>query len=71
MPPSGPLANRRYLVFLVVVVSFISLVSLVFRQHDPDSAFGKVPIHRVSVDDSVLKGELISGKIGNETLKWE
>lgn len=69
MPPSGPLANRRFLVFLVAVVGFIFLISLVFRPPGLNSAFSKVPIHRVSVDDGVLKGEAISGKIGNETLK--
>ena len=69
MLPSGPMANRRFLVFLVAVVGFISLISLVSRQHGTDSAFSNVPIHRVSVDDSVLKGEAIAGKIGNETLK--
>lgn len=69
MPSSRPVANRRFLVILVAVVSFVSLLSLVFRQHGADSVFSNVPIHRVSVDDSILKGEAISGKIGNDTLK--
>lgn len=69
MPLSGPMANRRFLVILVTVVGFISLISLVFRQRGPDSGFSNVPIHRVNVDDKVLKGEAISGGIGNETLK--
>lgn len=63
------MANRRFLVIVVAVVGFVSLLSLVFRQHDTDLVFSNVPIHRVSVDDSILKGEAISGKIGNDTLK--
>ena len=70
MPPSGPLANRRFLIFFVGVVGFIFLISLIFRPSGSDSAFS-APIHRVNVDDSILKGEAIAGKIGNETLKAE
>ena len=71
MPPSGPLANRRFLIFLVGVVGFISLISLIFRPPSSNAAIGRVPIHRMSVDDNVLKGEAIAGKLGNETLKAE
>lgn len=33
--------------------------------------FSSVPIQQVSVDDDVLKGDAIMGKIGNETVKAE
>ena len=38
---------------------------------NPDATFSSVPIHQVSVNDDVLKGDAIMGKIGNETVKAE
>lgn len=39
------------------------------RPRNPDASFSSVPIHQINVDDEVLKGGVISSKIGNETLK--
>lgn len=61
--------NRRFLVLLLAAVGFISLLSVFFRQQNPNAAFGNPPIHPVNVDSHILKGDAIMGKIGNETLK--
>ena len=71
MPPSVTVSNLIFIFFFVGVVSFIFLISLIVRPPGSNSPLSKIPIHRISIDDSVLKGEAISGKLGNETLKAE
>ena len=66
------MANRRLLMLLIAAVAFVSVMSWAFSQpQNPDSKFSSVPIHQVSVTDDVLKGDVISSKIGNETVKAE
>ena len=72
MPTSGTVPNRRFLLLLVAAVGLVSLLSWAFSgRKNPDAIFRSVPIHQVSVDDDVLKGDAIMGKIGNETIKAE
>ena len=63
--------NRRTLTLLLGALGLIALFSLFFRS-TPTSTLSSVaePIHQVWVDDEVLKGEVISSKIGNETIKY-
>ncbi|MCJ1271657.1 hypothetical protein MMC22_011562 [Lobaria immixta] len=66
------MANRRFLILLLAAIGLISLISLLFtRQQNAGQAFINTPIHPVVLDSTVLKGDTISGKIGNETLKAE
>ena len=72
MPSPSTIPNRRFLLLLVAAVSLVSFLSWTFSgPRNPDAAFKSVPIHKVSVDDDVLKGDAIMGKIGNETVKAE
>lgn len=64
------MANRRFLVLLIAAAGLLSLISLLFsRRQSTGAALANTPIHHVSVDDTVLKGDAVMGKIGNETLK--
>ena len=69
MPPVALLPpNRRFLLALLLAIGLISLLSWTFSHaHTPTS----VPIHQVNVDANILQGEVISSKIGNETVKAE
>lgn len=72
MPTPSTVPNRRLLLLLVAAVGLVSLLSWTFSaRKNLDAAFSSVPIHQVSVDDNVLKGDAIMGKIGNETVKAE
>ena len=72
MPTPGTVPNRRFLLLLVAAVGLVSLLSWTFSgRRNQDAGFSSVPIHQVSVDDDVLKGDAIMGKIGNETIKAE
>lgn len=62
------MGNRRFLILLLATVALVSLLSLLFNRH-PTSAFVTSPLYPDPVDSAVLKGEVIAGKIGNETLK--
>ena len=73
MPTPSTLSNRRFLLLLVAAISLISLLSWTFSSRQPTALprSAATPIHQVSVDDNVLKGGVISSKIGNETVKAE
>lgn len=72
MPTPGTVPNRRFLLLLVAAIGLVSLLSWTFSgRRNADATFSSVPIHQVSVDDDVLKGDAIMGKIGNETIKAE
>ena len=72
MPTPGTVPNRRFLLLLVAAVGLVSLLSWTFSgRSNQDATFSSVPIHKVSVNDDVLKGDAIMGKIGNETVKAE
>lgn len=73
MPSPNPSANRRFLVLLVLAIGLVSLLSWTFksRPQNPTTNYSTVPIHQIKVDNDVLKGDVISSKIGNETLKAE
>lgn len=69
-PSTTAMANRRFLILLLATIGLISLISLLFtRQQNVGQAFINTQIHPVVVDSTVLRGDTISGKIGNETLK--
>lgn len=64
------MGNRRFLILLLATVGMVSLLSLLFnRQRVPTPPFVISPSHPLSYDTAVLKGDVIAGKIGNETLK--
>ncbi|MCJ1345577.1 hypothetical protein MMC31_003784 [Peltigera leucophlebia] len=66
------MGNRRFLILLLATVGLVSLLSLLFnRQQGTTSAFVTSTLHPDPVDNAVLKGEVIAGKIVNETLKAE
>ena len=72
MPTPSTVPNRRILVLLVAAIGLVSLLSWTFSaRRNADATFSSVPIHQVSVNDDVLKGDAIMGKIGNETIKAE
>ncbi|KAF6227438.1 hypothetical protein HO133_008882 [Letharia lupina] len=72
MPTPGTVPNRRFLLLLVTAVGLVSLLTWTFSgRRNLDATFSSIPIHQVSVDDDVLKGGAIMGKIGNETIKAE
>lgn len=63
--------NRRAFTFILGAVGLIAILSLFFRASPPSTSPSlRDTIHRVQVDDDVLKGSVISGKIGNETVKY-
>ena len=63
-------ATRRGLAVLLGALGIVVLLSLFFRSGPAsNSASLREPIHQVQVDDQVLKGEVISSRIGNETVK--
>ena len=63
------MANRRFLMLLMAAVAFVSVMSWAFSS--PRNADSKVPFHQVSVNEDVLKGDAIMGKIENATAKAE
>ena len=74
MPTPGPgaMANRRFLILLMAAVAFVSVMSWAFSSpRNADSKFSSVPVHQVSVNEDVLKGDAIMGKIENATVKAE
>ena len=72
MSSQGAIANRRFLVLLMVAIAFVSVISWALSSPRPtDSTLSSTPIHQVNVNDDTLKGDAIMGKIGNETVKAE
>ena len=72
MPSQGAIANRRFVLLLMVAITFVSIISWGFSTpRTIDSTFSSTPIHKVSFSDDTLKGDAIMGKIGNETVKAE
>ncbi|KAF6232337.1 hypothetical protein HO173_009442 [Letharia columbiana] len=72
MPTPGTVPTRRFILLLVTAVGLVSLLTWTFSgRRNLDATFSSIPIHQVSVDDDVLKGDAIMGKIGNETIKAE
>ena len=70
MPTPGTVPNRRFLLLLITAVGLVSLLSWTFSgPRNLNATLSSVPIHQVNVDDDVLKGDAIMGKIGNETVK--
>ena len=55
----------------MAAIGLVSLLSWTFSSPPSNSKFSTAPIHQVNVDDDVLKGDVITSKIGNETLKAE
>ena len=62
--------NRRTVVVLLGALGIISLLSILLGTGPSTTSPSiRAPIHHVQVDDDVLKGDVISSKIGNETVK--
>ncbi|KAL2049147.1 hypothetical protein ABVK25_010576 [Lepraria finkii] len=71
-PVPGAMATRRFLMLFMAVVAFVSVMSWAFSSpRNADSKFSSVPFHQVSVNEEVLKGDAIMGKIENATVKAE
>lgn len=69
--PSAPPSNRRLLTLLLAALALLFITFVSFpRHHDLGIFHSDVPVHKVSVADSTLKGGAIIGKLGNETLKY-
>lgn len=67
MPNSSKMPNRRFLSLLLVAVMLLFIISLLLKQRQtPGATFPDTP---VSIDKTVVQGEAIMGKLGNETLK--
>ena len=63
-------ATRRGLTVLLGALGIVMMLSLFFHSGPASSSASvREPIHQIQVDDSVLKGGVISSKIGNETVK--
>jgi hypothetical protein len=59
--------NRRFLSLLLFAVIMLFITSLLVRQRpSPGATFSDTP---VSIDKTIVQGEAIMGKLGNETLK--
>ena len=68
--PSATPSNRRRLTLLLAALVFLIITFVGFsRHHDPGVVYSNAPIYKVSVADSMLKGDAIMGKLANETLK--
>lgn len=63
--------NRRIITVILGALGIVAFLSLLFgsSSSSASSSLGE-PIHQVRVDDNVLKGGVISSKIGNETTKY-
>lgn len=63
--------NRRVLTVILGALGIIAFLCLLFGSSPSSSSPSlREPIHSVKVDDDVLKGGVISSKIGNETVKY-
>ncbi len=77
MHPTPSTKNRRFLTLLVAALGVIALLSLTFSRSSAPSSkkplahSDSAPIHDVHVSKDILTGDVISSKIGNETLKAE
>lgn len=70
---TGP--SRRYVLLLVLVSAFISIVFVTsFRRQPegvrhPNAKTAPIPAHHVDLQASTLTGHVIAPKLGNETAK--
>ncbi len=78
MPTPGAIANRRLLIYLVVAAGIVGFLYAGFFGRRGAAAGGggpiayknsNTPIHHVDVGAETLKGDVVMGKLGNETLK--
>ncbi|KAL9005977.1 MAG: hypothetical protein Q9188_001267 [Gyalolechia gomerana] len=72
MAPQSSIANRRYLILTISAMGILALLSVFFRSapqrgHYPPGD----PLNSLNLDPEVLKGEVVAGKIANETIKAE
>ena len=77
MHPTNSSKNKRFLTLLLSALGLVALLSLTFSRSSSSSPGSPLahsdstPIDEVPVSKDVLKGDVISSKIGNETLKAE
>lgn len=77
MHPTASMKNRRFLTLLITALGLLALLSFTFSHSsatDQDNLqphSGSAPIQEVHVSKDTLTGDVISSKIGNETLKAE
>ncbi|KAL8713591.1 MAG: hypothetical protein Q9220_002453 [cf. Caloplaca sp. 1 TL-2023] len=72
MPSQTGIANRRFLILIVCAIGLLALLSIFFRSaphggRSPPSD----PLNKLNLNPEVLKGEVVAGKIANETIKAE
>lgn len=70
MPSQSAIANRRFLILILSAIGALTLLSVFFtsapqRGHFPPGD----PLNHLNLNPEVLKGEVIAGKIANETIK--
>ncbi|KAL8700574.1 MAG: hypothetical protein Q9201_005368, partial [Fulgogasparrea decipioides] len=72
MPSQSNIANRRLLLFIVSAIGVLALLSIFFRSAPQRGHFPPGdPLNTLNINPEVLKGEVIAGKIANETVKAE
>ncbi|KAL8840454.1 MAG: hypothetical protein Q9170_001330 [Blastenia crenularia] len=72
MTSQSGFANRRFLLLIISAIGVLTLLSVFFRSapqrgHHPAGD----PLNHLNLNPEVLKGEVIAGKIANETIKAE
>lgn len=71
MPSQSGVANRRFLLLILSAVGILTLLSVFFRsapQRDHYPAGD--PLNHLNLKPEILKGEVVAGKIANETTKY-
>ena len=77
MHPTTSSKNKRFLTLLLTAFGLIAIFSLTFSHSSsssprvPPAQSDPAPVEEVHVSKDILKGDVISSKIGNETLKAE
>ncbi|KAL8938055.1 MAG: hypothetical protein Q9211_003386 [Gyalolechia sp. 1 TL-2023] len=72
MVSQSSIANRRYLILIVSTIGILALLSVFFRSAPRRGDYPSGGhLHNLNLNSEVLKGEVVAGKIANETIKAE
>ncbi|KAL9030420.1 MAG: hypothetical protein Q9196_001452 [Gyalolechia fulgens] len=72
MVSQSSIANRRYLILIVSAIGILALLSVFFRSAPRRGDYPSGGhLHNLNLNSEVLKGEVVAGKIANETIKAE
>ncbi|KAL8950822.1 MAG: hypothetical protein Q9222_003169 [Ikaeria aurantiellina] len=71
MPSQGSVANRRFLVLIVSAIGLLAFLSIFFRSAPQRGHFlPGDPVNELDLNPDALRGEVVAGKIANETIKY-